>query len=56
MQDFWYKTEYLKFAFNKEVDQQFDSLISDTKAKTIRKEQIATEINPRLEVGSKPQE
>jgi hypothetical protein len=48
MQDFWYKTEYLKFAFNSEVNSQFDQIIGETKAKTNLTEKLATETNPRL--------
>ena len=51
MQDYWYKTEYLKCAFNVEADHQVSTLIEDTKIKTQRKEQEASQINPRMEVS-----
>ena len=51
MQDYWYKTEYLKHAFNVEAEHQVTTLIEDTKNKTWRKELEASQINPRMEVS-----
>lgn len=52
-QDYLHKTEYLKHAFNKEVQNQFNQIIEKTKQTTVPKEQSATDINPRMIVSWK---
>lgn len=50
-QDFIYKKEYLKNAYNKEVQRQYESIIKSAKEQTWRPELTATETNPRMLVS-----
>lgn len=55
-QDYLYKTEYMKHAFNTEVLANFNDMVQTTKAATRPVEQAATDINPRMIVSWKKQD
>jgi len=55
-QDYLYKTEYMKHAFNTEVKAQFDEMVQSTKSATRPVEMMATDINPRMIVSWKKQD
>jgi hypothetical protein len=55
-QDYLYKTEYMKHAFNTEVLANFNEMVQTTKAATRPVEQSATDVNPRMIVSWKKQD
>ena len=50
-QDYLYKTEYLKNAFNRQVNLEYNKMLQEKKKETQKRELQATAINPRALVS-----